>query len=64
VTIGVGPTDSVLWIGAYIPHRNGREEGTGLRVKLREWYRLNMTAPNVDGEERDVDKGFNVLDWL
>jgi hypothetical protein len=64
VAIGVGPTDSVLWIGAYIPHRNGREEGTGLRVKLREWYRLNMTAPNVDGEEREVDKSFNVLDWL
>jgi hypothetical protein len=64
VTIGVGPTDSVLWIGAYIPHRNGREEGTGLRVKLRKWYRLNMTAPNVDGEEREVDKSFNVLDWL
>jgi hypothetical protein len=62
--MGVGPTNSVLWIGAYIPYRNGREEGTGLRVKLREWYRLNMIAPNVDGKERKVDKGFNVLAWL
>jgi hypothetical protein len=64
VTIGVGPTDSVLWIGAYVPHRNGREYGTGLRVKLRDWYRLNILGPNVEGEVRAVDPSFNVLDWL
>jgi hypothetical protein len=31
VTIGIGPTDSVLWIAAYNPAKEERKRGTGLR---------------------------------
>jgi hypothetical protein len=33
VIIGIGPTDSVLWIAAYIPFRGEKQEGEGLEAK-------------------------------
>jgi hypothetical protein len=32
MTIGIGPTDSVLWIAVYIPFKGGKEEGNGLEA--------------------------------
>jgi hypothetical protein len=35
ITLGVGPTDSLLSIGAYTPQKNAKEKGTRLKMKLR-----------------------------
>jgi hypothetical protein len=64
VTIGVGPTDSLLWIGVYTPHKHAREKGAGLRIKLREWHRNHIFKPYKKAEGPDLDKKFSVLTWL
>jgi hypothetical protein len=65
VTIGIGPTDSILWIAAYIPFRGGKQEGEGLEAKLRVWY-FKCRAPKMDsGEEKAASKKkFDAISWI
>jgi hypothetical protein len=64
VTIGIGPTDLVLWIAVYIPFRGGKQEGEGLKVKLRAWY-FKCRVPKMDsGEEKaDSKRKFDGISW-
>jgi hypothetical protein len=65
VTIGIGPTDSVLWIAAYIPCKGGKEEGNGLEAKLRAWYFKTRAPSLVDGEEKsEGDRKFDAISWI
>jgi hypothetical protein len=65
VTIGIGPTDSVLWIAAYIPSRGGKQEGEDLEAKLRAWY-FKCRAPKINsGEEKATSKKkFDAISWI
>jgi hypothetical protein len=65
VTIGIGPTDSVLWIAAYIPFRGGKQEEEGLEAKLRAWY-FKCRAPKMDsGKEKAASKKkFDAISWI
>jgi hypothetical protein len=69
VAIGIGPTDSVLWIiVAYIPFRGGKQEGEGgVEAKLRAWY-FKSRSPKMDsGEEKAASKSkrkFDAISWI
>jgi hypothetical protein len=65
VIISIGPTDSVLWIAAYIPCKGGKEEGNGLEAKLRAWYFKTRAPSLVDGKEKsEGDRKFDAISWI
>jgi hypothetical protein len=64
VTIGLGPTYSVLWIAACIPYKGGNLDGGGLEAKLRQWY-LKNRAPTLDrGDKKEASKNFDAIRWI
>ena len=63
VTIGIGPTDSILWLGVYVPFQ-GKEDSGGLERKLKEWYKKYRLPQLKQGEEKDAAAKFDTSNWI